>query len=227
MTAALKPHNIRQMTILVLGATGGTGKHFVNLALTEGHKVRALVRDPAKLPQPLNDNLEIRQGSITGKDVDTDSLVKGVTHVVAMVGDKEAQRTEKIVTAFIRKLVPSMREHGVKTILYQAGGFSKPYGGELSWILWILRNTMARGAGFEGQHKDNEAVMEYLATEGNDLIWMVHRAGIGSDGPSKGTLRRSASNFSIANHIDCAAYNLKLLTDDSAIRTADFSSYGR
>jgi len=216
---------IGRMTILVFGATGGTGQHFVARALADGHRIRALVRNPSKMSSS-SDNLDIREGSITD-NVDMNSLVQGVTHVVVMLGDKEAQKTNKIVTAFIKKLVPAMRTQGVKRILYQAGGFSKPYGGELSWLLWLLRNTVVRAAGFEGQHQDNESVMEYLATEAKDLDWIVHRAGIGGDGPSKGVLDRSATNFSVANHIDCAAYNLKILMDDSAIHTADFSWYGK
>lgn len=216
---------IGRTTILVFGATGGTGQHFVARALADGHRIRALVRNPSKMSSS-SDNLDIRQGSITD-NVDMNSLVQGVTHVVVMLGDKEAQKTNKIVTAFIKRLVPAMRTQGVKRILYQAGGFSKPYGGELSWLLWLLRNTVVRAAGFEGQHQDNESVLEYLATEAKDLDWIVHRAGIGGDGPSKGVLDRSATNFSVANHIDCAAYNLKILMDDSAIHTADFSWYGK
>jgi len=212
-----------QMTILLLGATGGTGKYFLAQALAGGHKVRALVRDPSKLSTS-SDNLDIRQGSLTD-DIDLGSLITGVSHVVLMVGDKHAQRTDKIVTGFIKRLVPAMRTHGVKRILYQAGGFSKPYGGELSWLLWLLRNSIARMGGFEGQHQDNEAVMKYLATEADDLDWIVHRAGIGGDGPSKGVLGRSATNFSIANHVDCATYSLKIIEDISAIHTSDFSCY--
>ncbi len=37
------------MRILVLGATGGTGRAFTEAALTAGHTVTALVRDPSKL----------------------------------------------------------------------------------------------------------------------------------------------------------------------------------
>ncbi|MGY6411374.1 MAG: NAD(P)-dependent oxidoreductase [Alkalilacustris sp.] len=38
------------MRILVLGATGGTGRAFVTQALAAGHGVTALVRDAAKMP---------------------------------------------------------------------------------------------------------------------------------------------------------------------------------
>ncbi|KAK3074662.1 hypothetical protein LTR53_002740 [Teratosphaeriaceae sp. CCFEE 6253] len=207
-------------TILVFGATGGTGQHFVTLALAAGHRIRALVRTPSKLPSASlpNPSLEVIQGSITDPTLDTDSLVRGVDYVVAMLGDVAAQRTAKINTLLVQKLVPSMRKQGVKRFLYQAGGLSRPYQGSLSPILWALRYTIARG--YAGQHEDNEAVMEYLATEGKDLEWIVHRAGInpGDGGPSKGTLVRStgegSGKFSVANFRDCAAYSLGLVGDD-------------
>ena len=209
---------------LVLGATGGTGKHFLTQALGDGHRVRALVRTPAKLTQPLHTNLEVVEGSVTDTAVDTDALVAGVDYVVAMLGDKEAQRLDnRINTKFIARLVPAMRRHGVKRFLYQAGGLSRPYQGSLSPLLWVLRYTLARG--FAGQHEDNEAVNEYLATEGNDLEWMVHRAGIGGDGVSKGVLRRSNTDFSVATHVDCADYNYRTVMDAAAVRTCSFSCY--
>src|SRR3546814_7491954 len=50
-------------TILVFGGSGRTGRHFVEIALKKGHKVWALVRDPAQLAIR-NSNLEFRLGSI-------------------------------------------------------------------------------------------------------------------------------------------------------------------
>jgi NAD(P)-dependent dehydrogenase (short-subunit alcohol dehydrogenase family) len=214
----------QRSTFLVLGATGGTGKHFIARALKDGHTVRALVRSPDKLPTAGIDNLQVVKGSIT-EPVDTDALVKGVDYVISMLGDKALQADTKIVTAFVKKLVPSMREHGVKRFLYQAGGLSRPYGGQLSPILWLLRYTLARG--FNGQHEDNEAVMEYLAKEAMDIEWIVHRAGIGSDGPSKGVLQRSNSNFSVATHRDCAEYSYRTIMESAAIHTSDFSYYAK
>jgi putative NADH-flavin reductase len=210
-------------TFLVFGATGGTGKHFISLALEEGHSIRALVRNPAKLAVQ-NPNLHVQQGSIT--DVtNLDELVQGVDFVVSMLGDVNLQRDAKINTAFVKKLIPAMRRHGVKRFLYQAGGLSKPYQGHLSPVLWMIKHTLARG--FAGQHADNEAVMEYLVEEAKDMEWMVHRAGIGSDGPSKGILKRSENKFSIATFRDCAAYNLRTVPDASAIHTCDLSCYAR
>jgi len=113
----------QQKTSLVFGASGQTGQHFVALALKEGHKVRALVRDPAKLFQ--HPELELHQGNIT--DVpDLDALLQGADYVVSMLGNAEMQKTDKVNTSFVKKLIPAMQRQGAKRFLYQAGGLSEP-----------------------------------------------------------------------------------------------------
>ncbi|WP_456830491.1 NAD(P)-dependent oxidoreductase [Deinococcus sp. UYEF24] len=211
----------RQNTFLVFGASGQTGQHFVSLALKEGHRVRALVRNPAKLAFE-SPELEVRQGSVT--DVpDLDGLVQGADFVISMLGDAEMQKTAKVNTAFVQKLVPAMRRQGVSRFLYQAGGLSRPPGQQLPPIFRAIKSTVARG--YIGQHEDNAAVMEYLAQEAGDIEWMVHRAGIGSNGPSRDVLKRSQGKFSIATFVDCATYNYRILMDPSAIHTCDLSCY--
>jgi len=211
----------RRKTFLVFGATGRTGKHFTSLALQDGHRVRALVRNPAKLTVD-GPNLEVRQGSIT-EVPGLDALVDGVDAVVCLLGDAQMQKQRKINTAFVRELVPAMRRHGITRLLYQAGGLSAPPGQKLPPLLWTIRHTIARG--YAGQHEDNEAVMQYLADDATDIEWMVHRAAIGSDGPSKGVLERSARKISVATFRDCASYDYRLLSDPTAVRTCDPSSY--
>ena len=164
-------------TFLAFGASGGTGKHFLPIVLGAGHQVRALVRNPAKVTLQ-SERLLVQQGSIADV-LKLDKLVDGVDFVVSMLGYREAQQKAKINTAFVKKLIPAMRRHGVKRFLYQAGGLSTPYKGHLSPLLWTIRHTVARS--FEGQHQDNEAVMAYLTEEAQDIEWMVHRAGIGGD----------------------------------------------
>jgi putative NADH-flavin reductase len=211
----------RQTTLLVLGGTGRTGQHLIRLALEQGHRVRALARTPAKLTATHPD-LEVIRGSMT-EDLDLDALVAGVDHVVSLLGDAAAQRVRPVNTEFVRRLVPAMRRNGVGRFLYQAGGLSAAPGRPLPPALRLIRATIARG--FIGQHQDNEAVMRYLVDEAGDVEWMVHRAGIGGDGPSKGVLHRSETAFSVGTFADCAAYDLRLLMDPTAVRTCDLSSY--
>lgn len=209
-----------QKTFLVFGGTGATGRHFVSQALEQGHRVRALARNTAKLPA--HNNLEAHTGSVT-EIAGLDSLLDGVDNVVAMLGDVEAQKTRRINTEFVKVLIPAMRRTGVKRFLYQAGGLSAAPGRKLSPELWVIRSTIARS--FIGQHRDNEAVMQYLVDEAMDIEWMVHRAGIGGDGSTKGLLLRSETRYSVATFRDVAAYNHRILDEESAIHTSEFSSY--
>ncbi len=89
----------------------------------------------------------------------------------------------------------------------------------------VKKNTLTRYGGLLGQHRDNQAVLKYLVEEASDIEWIVHRASIISNGPSKGILKRSKSNFSLATFGDCAAYNYHTLSDESAIHTDDLSYY--
>jgi len=212
-----------QQTVLVLGATGQTGQHFTRMALDSGYRVRALARTPAKL-RAAHDDLDVVAGSISD-ELDLDALLDGVDAVAAMLGDRAAQQERLVNTPFVRRLVPAMRRSGTRRLLYQAGGLSAAPGRRLAPPLRLVRRTIARS--YDGQHRDNEAVMRYLDDEARDLAWVVHRAGIGSDGPSKGELRRSARWISIGTFADCAAYDLRLLFDDSAVHTCDGSAYRR
>jgi uncharacterized protein len=210
-----------QKAFLVFGATGRTGQHFTRLALEQGHRVRVSARTPSKLAVRHPD-LDVRQGSLPDVD-DLDGLLRGIDVVVSLLGDAQQQNERKVNLAFVRRLVPAMRRAHVSRFLYQAGGLSKPPGQKLSPLFRVIRSTVARG--YIGQHEDNEAVMEYLVQEAGDLEWMVHRAGIGSNGPSKGILERSETAFSIATFEDVAAYNLRTVMDSSAVHTCALSAY--
>jgi putative NADH-flavin reductase len=50
--------------LLIIGANGGIGRHAVDQALSAGHQVTALVRNPAKLPL-IHPNLKIVRADIT------------------------------------------------------------------------------------------------------------------------------------------------------------------
>jgi hypothetical protein len=130
---------------------------------------------------------------------------------------------DEVNTMFVRSLVPAMRRSGTQRLPYQADGLSAAPHKRLPLVLRVMRNTVARS--YIGQHEDTEAVMRYLDHEAQDIAWMVHRAGIGSDGPSKGELHRSPSAFSVGTFVDCAAYDLRTLREDAAVHTCDSSTY--
>ena len=72
-------------SILVVGATGGTGKEVVRQAREAGYRVRALVRDADKARAQLGSDVELVVGDVrTGAGVE--AAVRGVDYVVSALG---------------------------------------------------------------------------------------------------------------------------------------------
>jgi putative NADH-flavin reductase len=105
--------------IALFGATGRVGSRLLEYALADGHAVRALVRDPAKLSA--RPGLEVLQGDVLDADgvartiAGTDAVLSGLGG--AGLGDPgEAQ------SRGMRNIVAAMTQHGVTRVLGVAGG---------------------------------------------------------------------------------------------------------
>lgn len=76
---------VRADTLLVIGATGGTGREVVRQAQAKGQSVRVFVRDEAKARAQLSDGLQYFVGDVrTGKGID--AAMKGADYVVSALG---------------------------------------------------------------------------------------------------------------------------------------------
>jgi len=73
------------MKILILGATGRTGKHLIEVALQRGHQVSAIARDPAKIE---GYNIDIIQGS----PYDYETVEKALTGCSAVINTLNISR---------------------------------------------------------------------------------------------------------------------------------------
>ncbi|HKI39260.1 MAG TPA: NAD(P)H-binding protein, partial [Mycobacterium sp.] len=122
---------VEQVRCLVTGATGYIGARLVPRLLDEGHRVRALARNPAKLADvPWREQAEVARGDLG----DVDSLIAAfdgidvVYYLVHSMGtskhfaDEEARAVRNVVTA--------ARRTGVRRVVYLSG--LHPEGGRLS-----------------------------------------------------------------------------------------------
>lgn len=116
------------MKIAVFGATGRVGGRFVEYALAEGHQVRALVRDPAKLAA--RDGLEIVQGDVLNP-ADVEKTLSGCEVVVSGLGGAGVDDPGDAQSQGMRNIVAAMRAQGVRRVLGVAGGgiLDSPNGG--------------------------------------------------------------------------------------------------
>ena len=113
-------------TIALLGATGNTGKHVLQLALARGHKVKALVRDPAKLNKldvagvrTAGAQLETVQGSATDVEA-VRKLVQNADVVVSCIGG--TSRGDTIMTTTATNLLEVMGPSGARLVMMTSLG---------------------------------------------------------------------------------------------------------
>ncbi len=76
----------QQQKIVVFGATGKVGTHFVEQALQAGYQVRACVRNRAKLSQSVAQKVEVVEGDVLNM-ADVEQAVAGVDVVVSCLGN--------------------------------------------------------------------------------------------------------------------------------------------
>lgn len=113
---------VEPMRCLVTGATGYIGGRLVPRLLDEGHQVRALARNPAKLADvPWRQQAEVARGDLG----DVDSLVAAfdgidvVYYLVHSMGTSENFADEE--TRAVRNVVTAARRAGVRRVVYLSG----------------------------------------------------------------------------------------------------------
>lgn len=116
------------MKLAIFGSTGRVGGRLVEYALAEGHTVRTLVRDPAKLaPRP---GLEIVAGDVMDPDI-VAHVIEGNDAVLSALGGAGLADPGEAQSQGMRNIVAGMQRHGVHRVLGVAGGgiLDSPNGG--------------------------------------------------------------------------------------------------
>lgn len=136
----------RAETVLVIGATGGTGREVVRQAEARGYSVRAFVRDEAKARASLGEKVQYFVGDVrTG--VGIEAALKGADYVISALGSNvrnDPQNTpEKVDYQGVRLLAEAAAKAGVRHfVLVSSMGVTHPdhqlnkmFGNILVWKL--------------------------------------------------------------------------------------------
>ncbi len=110
------------MRLTVFGATGGIGTELVGQALARGHKITAVVRDPARMRVPAEASL-----TVTTADVMDSSAIKqvldGTDAVVSALGPRRGGPPD-ILTSSMRAVLAAMDATGTRRLVaVSASGF--------------------------------------------------------------------------------------------------------
>lgn len=104
------------MKILVLGATGGTGREVLRQGLAAGHEIAAFVRSPAKL-QLADARLQVIPGTLPGDAAGLEAALSGRDAAICSLGVRNAFTSGGLIEGAMRLLVPAMERAGVRRLL--------------------------------------------------------------------------------------------------------------
>jgi len=105
------------MRLLIVGASGGTGRALVQQALARGDEVTALVRNPARFPIA-DPRLTVVTGDVM-KPETLDAAVRGQDAVLSALGHKRWFHPSRILSTGTRNLIDAMRRHGVRRLVVE------------------------------------------------------------------------------------------------------------
>ena len=163
------------MTVLVVGASGATGRHLVEQLLIQKHKVKVIVRSPEKLPESWrnNDNLQIISASILElNDREMSEYSRDCQAIVSCLGHNLTWKgiyvqPRKLVTDATRRLCEAIKankpEQAVQFILMNTTGnrnrdLNEPISFAQKCVIVLLRLLLP-------PHVDNEKAADYLRTK--------------------------------------------------------------
>jgi NADH dehydrogenase len=104
------------MQVFLTGATGFVGRHMLTRLLSEGHSVRALVRDPQKAKELAQNGVELVTGDVV-EGTGLDGGMQGcdaVIHLVGIIVEKGSNTFERVHHLGTRNVLEAAKRVGVK-----------------------------------------------------------------------------------------------------------------
>lgn len=196
-------------SILVLGATGASGRAVVAEALARGHKVTAFARDPEKATA-LGPDVAVKIGDVRDAAA-VEAAVEGNDTVISTLG---VRRGTPVCAVGVGNAMAAMKKHGARRVIaLSAYGTGDSRHGLYGWVL----NTMAGGI------TRDKIEMERLMAE-SGLDWTSVRPPILTEGEKTGKVdvlppSDRSSGFKRISRADVAAYMLDIIDDAASFGT--------
>jgi uncharacterized protein YbjT (DUF2867 family) len=201
------------MKVLVIGATGQTGRHAVTLLLAQGDEVTAFARNPSAVTDS-SDHLRVVQGDARDPE-SIDHAVGGQDAVLVAFGPRSLKKDD-VQEVLMRNLTAAMTKAGVKRLVnlsaWGSGGAAVPPANLVARYLFVpvvLRHLLA-------DKKRGEA---YLF--GSALNYVNVCPAFLKNAPARGGVRASIDGRRLKQYMhreDLAAFMVAQLTDDRWVR---------
>jgi putative NADH-flavin reductase len=203
--------------ILIVGATGGTGRQLVAQALERGYAVTALARNPAKLGIE-HPNLRIVQGDVLDY-ASVESAVRNQEAVLSALGHKQYFGPTRILSEGTRNILRAMEAEGVPRFVCQSSLGIGSSAGRMGLYYTFIVIPLVVPFYFWDKTRQERLIAESKAE------WVIVRPGALTNGEKRGACRHGSNvgNFVWTVKIsraDTADFMLNQLTDDAYLGTA-------
>lgn len=207
----------RHGRLLIVGATGGTGREVLVRALARGFEVTALVRNPSRL-RLAHPRLTVVQGDVLDYD-SVETAMRGQAAVLSALGHKRFFYPTRILSDGTRNLVRAMDRHGVRRFVCvtslgigdSAGRLGLPY------TLFVIPAVLPF-------YFWDKARQERVIASSH-LDWVIVRPGVLTNGARRGRTRQGARVGSylwpvLVSRADVAEFMLAQLESNTYLRSA-------
>jgi uncharacterized protein YbjT (DUF2867 family) len=210
------------MRILVIGATGGSGREIVKQALERGHDVVAMVRKPSKV-KTTHEHLRVVQGDVMDA-ASVDAAMQGCDAVVCALGHKRWLGPSKTLSEGTRNIVRAMEKHGVKRLVVETSlGVGDSFG-RLGVVFTVFTMSIILPFYFYDKLRQERIV------RASSLDWVIVRPGQLLSFPKRGKYKHGPR---VGNYLwpvliaraDVADFMLNQLGDTPYLRQSPGVSY--
>jgi nucleoside-diphosphate-sugar epimerase len=203
--------------VLVIGATGGTGRQLVQQALDQGHQVTAFVRNPTRLGIE-HPNLQVVKGDVLDY-ASVEPAMRGQSAVLCALGHKRFFYPNKIQSNGMRNILRAMNSCNVPRLICETAlGIGNSVGRlGLPHTFFIL--PLILPFYMWDKLKQEELIIA------SDRDWIIVRPGVLTNGAAHGSYRHGPKVGSYLwpvkiSRADVADFMLKQLTDDAYVGAA-------
>jgi putative NADH-flavin reductase len=183
------------MKILILGATGRTGRLIVEEALKQGYDLNVLVRDKNKMPFS-SKSIKVYQGTPTRR-TDLAAAMQGCNLIISALGIVRASDApwSKLITAknfiseSIKNVIAEADQQNLKRLItVSAWGVGETKKEIPFWLRWLINYTNL-GPVYEEHEKEEKLLVN------STLNWTAVRPVALNDSKKIKTLKVSFNNF--------------------------------
>ena len=205
------------MKILIIGATGGTGKELVKQALEKNYDVTAFVRNPSKL-KIKHERLNVVLGNVINPD-SVNPAVKGQDAVLCTLGHKKWFYPNNILSQGTKNIIDAMQRNNIKRFICETSlGVGNSFG-RLGLYYTLFTIPFILPFYYWDKGRQEKIIKE------SSLDWTIVRPGMLTNGKRKGRYKHGEKigNFIWSVRIsraDTAEFMLSQLNDKTYLHKA-------